>query len=279
MTPMHEGSTKKRLKRFLFDRYFRWEVDTLMQPPRSVVNPDFERDPFNPDFERDPFVWALSFINPGMLDHYNIRLFDHCVRHLPSVAPLVEIGSFAGLSLNNLVHLLRKHGRPNAIFSVDDWTNMLDGAPPNSPIAPGSHVTQADYRALTMETFRRNVTLFSADRLPHHIAVSSDVFFHNWEAREEKVDLFGRSTRLGGPISFAYIDGDHSYEQSRRDFENVDQYLEVGGFVVFDDSADSARSPYGEVWGCSRTAREAARLPRYAVVDNSHHYCIQRISR
>jgi methyltransferase family protein len=265
---MRNLSAKKRLKQFLFDRYFRWEVEALMSSTRTVVNVDFEKD---------LFMWFLSFINPGMLNDYNIRLFDHCVQHLPSAAPLVEIGSFAGLSLNTLVHLLRKHDRPNSIFSVDEWTLFGEKGSPESLLA-GSHVTQGEYRTHTIETFRRNVTLFSGDRLPHHIAVGSDVFFQSWGDGEQRTDLFGRSVRLGGPISFAYIDGDHSYEQSRRDFENVDHYLEVGGFIVFDDSADSARSPLGQVWGSNRTAREAETLPRYRVVDKSHHYCLQRIS-
>jgi hypothetical protein len=76
------------------------------------------------------------------------------------------------------------------------------------------------------------------DRLPHHIAVSSDKFFELWTQKEEVVDFFGHVTTLGGPISFAYIDGDHTYEQSWRDFQNVDRFLLPGGFIVFDDSAD-----------------------------------------
>jgi hypothetical protein len=111
-----------------------------------------------------------------------------------------------------------------------------------------------EYRAHVIETFRRNVTLFSGDRLPHHIELNSNAFFAAWASREERTDFFGRLTRLGGPISFAYIDGEHTYAESKADFANVDTYLEPGGFIVFDDTADYCN------FGCKRTAEEAAAL-------------------
>jgi Methyltransferase domain len=48
---------------------------------------------------------------------------------------------------------------------------------------------------------------------------------------EKRIDFFGNAVQLGGPIAFAYIDGSHTYEQSTKDFQNVDRYLEPGGFI------------------------------------------------
>ena len=50
--------------------------------------------------------------------------------------------------------------------------------------------------------------------------------------------FFGCSAKLGEPIALAYIVGDRGYEQSLKDFENVNRYLQVGGFVILDDSAN-----------------------------------------
>jgi len=36
------------------------------------------------------------------------------------------------------------------------------------------------------------------------------------------------------------VDRDHTYDQSIRDFRNVNRFLEVGGFIIFDDSADDS---------------------------------------
>jgi hypothetical protein len=53
----------------------------------------------------------MGFINPGMLLPSNLALFGYCIEHLPSEAPIVEIGSFAGLSVNHLILLLRRARR------------------------------------------------------------------------------------------------------------------------------------------------------------------------
>jgi hypothetical protein len=75
----------------------------------------------------DSFLRSLQFVNPGMLHQGNIALFDHCISRLQSTAPLIEIGSFCGLSLNAIIYLLDKHYKPNEVFSVDAW--HFEGAP------------------------------------------------------------------------------------------------------------------------------------------------------
>jgi hypothetical protein len=218
---------------------------------------------------RDELLSWMRLINPGMLWAENVDLITYCIAHLPSEVAVLEIGSFAGLSLNHIIHFLRKAGRSNAVFSVDEW--KFEGFRPGQMI-DGSEVAFDDYRSHVIDTFRRNVTLFSSDRLPHHIELGSDAFFSAWRAAENRIDWFGNRVQLGGPISFAYIDGDHSYEQSKRDFENVDRFLEIGGFIIFDDSADSGD------FGCKRTAREVAIGGRYELVDKSPNYCLRKLT-
>jgi hypothetical protein len=213
----------------------------------------------------DDFALLMGQINPGMLVHGNMELFAHCIANLPSNAPVIEIGSFAGRSLNYLIYLLRKTGKANLVFSVDDWgfENI-----PDDKI--GGLIGLDLYRDHVIETFRRNVELFSGDRLPHHIRLNSDAFFVAWEAKQDRVDFFGKKVGLGGPISFAYIDGDHSYTQSKRDFENVDRFLEPGGFIVFDNSAD------GSGWGSMQTAKDVEELGDYELVAKNPNRCFRK---
>lgn len=195
-------------------------------------------------------MW-LSFINPGMLVGSNIDLFAYCINRLPNnTGAVIEIGSFAGLSLNHLILLLKKAQRGNPVLSVDEW--IFEGANFGHCI-PGTSASFDDYRRLAIETFRSNVMLFNGDRLPHHIELSSNKFFSSWNANEVMTDFFGRTAKLGGPIVFAYIDGAHTYEQSIRDFRNIDRHLVSGGFIVFDDSADNSD------WGSRLSAQEASK--------------------
>lgn len=215
----------------------------------------------------DEFMQWLGFINPGMLHSGNPHLISHAIEHLPPGGAVVEIGSFAGLSINLIIYLMRKHMRDNPVYSVDPW--HFEGAR-NSGLIPGSAVAFADYRAHVIDTFRRNVMLFSGDRLPQHIELESDVFFKLWNARDTVTDFFGRPTTLGGDIAMAYIDGNHTYEQSLKDFENIDRHLLSGGFVIFDDSEDAG------IYGSTRTAQEVAVRSGYQVVGKNPNYCFQK---
>jgi hypothetical protein len=221
--------------------------------------------PLPPVAGDDLMAW-MQIIIPGWLPHGNLEAFAYCLARLPSGAPIIEIGSFAGLSLNLLIHLLHRAGRQNPVFSVDNW--RFEGS--DDGLIKGSHISHDAYRAHVIETFRRNVTLFSGGSLPHHIELDSNAFFTAWASNEQRVDLFGNAVQLGGPVAFAYIDGSHTYEQSTRDFQNVDRYLEPGGFVLFDDSADL------HPWGSTRTAQDAAKLPTYEVVAKNPNYCLRK---
>jgi hypothetical protein len=218
---------------------------------------------------RDEYVDWIRMVNSGMLHEGNLYLFNYCVTNLPSNAPIIEIGSFAGLSSNILSHYLRRANKPNSLISIDPWEfeGMNSGA-----TLPGSNVTFRECRETVIEHFRRNVSLFSADHMPRHVSVTSDEFFELWEKNASITDFFGKETRLGGPISTAYIDGDHTYEQSFKDFRNVDRFLEVGGYIIFDDSADWSD------WGSRKAAQEAARWPSYRLVVYNPNYCIQKVS-
>jgi hypothetical protein len=224
--------------------------------------------PAGPD-TADEFIAWLRFANAGMLEKGNLACFDHAISRLPGNAPILEIGSFCGLSTNILIHYKRCHGATNPLFTCDPW--LFEGSEAGGKI-PGSNLTFTAYRAFVRETFLRNVRMFSADDLPFTIERGSDDFFDGWRAGEPVRDVFDRPVRLGGPISFCYIDGNHTYPYARRDFDNCDAMLEKGGFLLFDDSAD------GSGWGVCDVVREVAADPRYEIVMRCPNYLFRKIA-
>ena len=99
-------------------------------------------------------------------------------------------------------------------------------------------ITHEQYRYYIKDSFIKNISFFSNKR-PHQIEVFSDEFFNKWILEKELFDIFDRKSKLGGKISFCYIDGNHTYEFAKRDFENADENLVRGGFVMFDESSDN----------------------------------------
>jgi hypothetical protein len=215
----------------------------------------------------DEFIRWLCYANPGMLDTGNVWSMDYVVRHLPSPHPLVEIGSFAGLSTNVICYLLRRHGRDNPFFTCDNWD--VTGQRLASRI-DGSALTFPQYADFVKASFLRNVSFFSPQNSPFTVEVGSEQFFEKWARGESATDVFGREARLGGPISFCYVDGIHSRDAVRREFASVDRHLDRGGFILFDDSSD------GSPFEVNRVMPEIAGTGRYDLVHRNPNYLFRR---
>ncbi len=216
----------------------------------------------------DEFVQWLTFANAGMLHRGNPYCMEHAIRYLPSDDPVVEIGTFAGLSANVLTYFLRKHDKPNRLITCDGW--VFEGAQPDATIGQAP-IRSDDYRTFVRDSFLRNARFFSRDRLPFTVEMMSGPFFEAWCSSRAVEDVFGRGVRLGGPISFAYIDGAHTRDAVRRDFAAVDAWLVRGGFILFDDSAD------GSSWEVCEVVAEVAASERYEVVLKNPNYLLVRV--
>jgi hypothetical protein len=218
------------------------------------------------DISAEDVNW-LSFAVPGMQDRGNLYLFDHAVRHLPSEAPIIEIGSFSGLSTNLISYFKRKNLRKNPLFSCDKW--VFEGSE-RGPTLGEFPITHKEYRSFVRDNFLRSTSLFSREDLPHAVEMTSDEFFDAWRKGQEVNDVFGRSVKLGGPMSFCFIDGNHSYDFVKRDFLNCDEYLDHKGYLLFDDSADLSG------WEVYRLMPEIQRSGRYDLVAKNPNYLFQR---
>lgn len=215
----------------------------------------------------DDFIRWLRFANAGMLNSGNIYCMEYAVKNIPPGHPVLEIGSFCGLSTNVILYFLYKYKKTNPVFSCDKW--IFEGAGEGRRVGNGP-VLHPDYRDFVKETFIRNIEFFSGDRKPYTIEAFSDEFFKKWSEKALVKDVFGRETRLGGKIGFCYIDGNHQYEFARGDFENTDRFLEPGGFILFDDSYDGNR------FGLSRLMKEIKKQKPYELVMKNPNYLFKK---
>ena len=219
--------------------------------------------------EPNEFLTWISFAVPGMLVPENVDAMEHAITNMPPGKPILEIGSFCGKSTVVLSYLLSKRSKTTPIFTCDKWE--FEGQELGAPLGDSPSVTHDDYRAYVRDTFLRTTQTFAADHLPHTIECFSDEFFRRWFENEKTVDVFGRSVTLGGEISFCYIDGNHTYEFAKRDFENTDRALVSGGFILFDDSGDD--SVWDEV---NQLTREIASGREYELVSKSPNYLFRK---
>ncbi len=223
----------------------------------------------------DDFILRLrcSVIGEGMLHPGNIYLMDMAVQQMPEGGSVLEIGSYGGLSANLLTYLLKKHQRQATLFCCDAWVyeGFRDESGTPQPWMDGrDDVLRTDYMAHIKASFVQSARLLSAHNLPHAVHLDSDRFFEAWEAGEMLTDVFGRDAKLGGPIAFAYIDGNHAYDFARRDVENTTRFLLPGGLLLLDDSAKHQR------FGSARLAQELCKHPGFDLVLSNPHFLFRK---
>lgn len=223
----------------------------------------------------DDFILRLrsSVIGEGMLHPGNVWLMEQAVQKMPDGGCVLEIGSHGGLSANLLTYLLGKYRRDAPLFCCDAW--VYEGYHDQKGQADiwmdgRDDVLRTDYTAYIKNAFVQAAHLLSPHRLPQACHLCSDDFFEAWAKRATVTDVFGREIGLGGPVSFAYIDGSHAYDFAKRDFENTAAWLLPGGFVLLDDSADHLS------FGSARLAQELRRRRDFEIVSANPHYLLQK---
>jgi len=214
------------------------------------------------------YVNWLSFANAGMLNRGNLYCLEYAVSNLPSSSPIIEIGSFCGLSTNLITYYKEKNNVKNRLITCDKWE--FENAENKTRVGDSASITHADYRDFVKNSYIQNIKMFSRSDLPYTIELFSNEFFAAWRDNHEMSDVLSRKIQLGGPISFAYIDGNHSYDFAKKDFLNCDEFLEPGGFILFDDSADYTG------WEVCKVVKEVQRSGKYELVIKNPNYFFRK---
>ncbi len=105
----------------------------------KVTNNGFETKQAN------EFLAWIRFAVPGMLAQGNIDAMEYAVTNMPSGKPIVEIGSFCGLSTVVLSHLLDRSSKTTPLYTCDKWE--FEGQQLGAPLGDSPSVTHDAYRA------------------------------------------------------------------------------------------------------------------------------------
>jgi predicted O-methyltransferase YrrM len=140
--------------------------------------------------------------------------------HADTQGAVVEIGSFMGRSTCWLASGLKISGRTPAerVFAIDHFR----GSPEHQP--GGTHECAAVVQTgSTLDAFNGNLRRAGVEQIVTPVVTDSLSAASQWRER------------IGGPIRLVFIDGDHSYEASKADFEAWSPHVPVGGLVAMHD--------------------------------------------
>lgn len=146
----------------------------------------------------------------GLSDASKIHTFTHkeelaalcnLAAQLPDGARVLEIGSYLGASTCYLAAGLR--GRKASIVCIDTWENQT--------MPDGVRDTLGEFKANTKGAAQLITTI---------------------RKRSDQVGV----AELGAPYDLIFLDGDHSYAATKKDFELAAQVLNSDGVLAFHDS-------------------------------------------
>jgi glycosyltransferase involved in cell wall biosynthesis len=149
----------------------------------------------------------------GFLHPYEGYVLYLMARRWPARGRVVEIGSFKGLSTCWLASGCKDGGR-QSVAAVDHF----QGSPEHQ--LGGTHVDQdIALRGSTLPMFQANIQrLQLGDHVTVHVGSSATI-----------------APKWAEPIRLLFIDGDHTYEATRQDFELWSPYVVQHGLVLFHD--------------------------------------------
>jgi predicted O-methyltransferase YrrM len=144
--------------------------------------------------------------------------------------PLLEIGSYCGKSTIYLGAAAREKGM--VLYSVDHHRGSeehQEGEEFHDPRLVDPETGEID----TLPTFRRTISRAGLDDVVIGLVARSEVVAAAW----------------GTPLGLLLIDGSHSEESARRDYEGWAVHVVTGGLLVihdvFEDSARGGQAPLG----------------------------------
>lgn len=227
--------------------------------------------------KQDDFISRLrcSVIGEGMLHEGNIFLLDYAIQNMPEKGIVLEIGCYGSLSTNLIIHLLNKYKRTNLFMGCDAW--IYEGyydhlGNKETHIDGRIDISRTDYSKYIKNAFITSTLFLHAKNLPYTCHLTSDLFFDKWNNNEVFTDVFDRDFKITEEIAFAYIDGDHSYEQTKKDFENVAARLMVNGYVLIDDSATNM------TFGSAKFINEIKKNKAFKQIDSNPNFLFQKIN-
>ncbi len=161
-------------------------------------------------------AWRAAEPIPGFLGEAEARLLGTIAACTPRAGAIVEIGSFKGKS-TVMLGKVAAHYDFGPVIAIDPH-NFNNAELEAHRTGPG---------ASSYDDFLRNLEISAVrDRIEVHRAYSTD--------------LAPAWTR---PISFLWIDGDHSYRGASADFHGFAPHLVPGGVVAFHDALHQFAGP------------------------------------
>jgi len=145
------------------------------------------------------------------------------------LGPCVEIGSYCGKSAIFLGTACRRAGE--VLFSIDHHQGSEEQQPGELYFDPAVFDCQT-FLVDTFPDFRKTLALAGLENTVVPMICRSELAARSWAT----------------PLGLVFIDGGHSYEATRKDYDGWHKHILPGGYLlihdIFSDPAKGGQAPY-----------------------------------
>lgn len=159
-------------------------------------------------------AWQATKDVPGFLGENEARFLGLLAACIPAQGAIVEIGSFKGRSTVMLAKVASHYGL-GPVISIDPHTHILSTGRNDDPHPSTYDEFLASLRGAGVE-----------QHVEIHRALSTEVS-HGWNRA----------------IRFLWIDGDHSYEGAKEDFDGFQSFVNPLGVIALHDALNNFPGP------------------------------------
>jgi MMP 1-O-methyltransferase len=135
----------------------------------------------------------------------------------PGPGEVVEIGSYLGKSTSYMAMGLKAR-KEGVVYAVDHF-----GGSPEHQKGQRHEEEVLAREGTLLEQFKRNIEL---NELQDHV-------------QPVVSDSLSAGRHWNKPIRLLFIDGDHSYDSTKADFQMWERHITVNGYIAFHDVGDS----------------------------------------
>jgi predicted O-methyltransferase YrrM len=164
-------------------------------------------------------AWEATRAVPGYLLENEARFLGFLAACIPAKGRIVEIGSFKGRSTVMLAKVAAHYGL-GRVVAIDPHNFNLSEKAEVAPDALGRPASTRDDFLNSLRAAR--VT----EQVQFHHALSNDV-----------------SSSWNEPIRLLWIDGDHSYQGAKDDFDGFAPHVKPGGVIALHDALNAFSGP------------------------------------
>lgn len=166
-------------------------------------------------FRMSRFIGVEGWLSPKEA----MLLYDFVMQIENEEPVVVEIGSWLGRSATvigtALKNKAKRSGKKGILYCVDPFNGFTS----NTKAKKNFDRILSGYQDTVFNVFLSNMKKSRLTDVIHPLQGFSQVMLSSWDR----------------PIDMAFIDGDHTYERVKEDFELLQGHIKIGGLICFHD--------------------------------------------